>query len=106
MQAQIVIINGKPRRAHRKFGREYIRCFYDVEVSEIDHFRKKCDTLGKTDSAIIRDLIIEFNHSFGWDQDNHVRDAGSLYERRAKFHLKDAIKKVAKKEFPWIFSEN
>jgi len=55
---------------------------------------------------MIRDLIQEFNYSCGWPGQDRVRDAGSLYEQRAKFHIKDAIKKTIKSEFPWIFSEN
>lgn len=106
METQIVIVNGKTRRSHKKFGKDYVRCFYDVEVSEIDHFRKKCDMLGKTDSAMIRDLIMEFNRSFGLPDEPNIRDAGSLYERRARQHITDTIKKTVKKEFPWIFSEN
>ena len=61
--------------------------------------------LGKTDSAMLRDLIMEFNRSFGFP-DHAVRDAGSLYEQRARQHITEAIKKTVKKEFPWIFSEN
>jgi hypothetical protein len=106
MESQIVIVNGKPRRSHKKFGKDYVRCFYDVELEEIDYFRKKCDYLGKTDSAMIRDLILEFNRSFGWPNDDNVKNAGSLYERRSRHHIQDAIKKTVKKEFPWIFSEN
>ncbi len=106
METQIVIVNGKQRRAHKKFGKDYIRCFYDVEVEEIDHFRKKCDMLGKTDSAMLRDLILEFNRSFGFPNDDRVRDAGSLYERRTRHHITDAIKKVSKELFPWILNEN
>ena len=106
MEGQVVVVNGKPRIAHKKFGKDYIRCFYDVEVAEIDHFRKKCDMLGKTDSAMLRDLILEFNHSFGFPDSDRVKDAGSLYERRARHHIVEAIKKTVKKEFPWVFSEN
>jgi len=106
MEGQIIIVNGKPRKSHKKFGKDYVRCFYDVEAEEIDRFRKKCDILGKTDSAMIRELILEFNHSFGWPNDDRVRDPGSLYERRAKFHIKDAIKKASKELFPWILNEN
>lgn len=106
MECQIVIVNGKPRRAHKKFGKDYIRCFYDVEVEEIDHFRKKCDMLGKTDAAMLRDLILEFNRSFGYADSERVRDPGSLYEQRARHHIVAAIKNTVKKEFPWVFSEN
>jgi len=104
MQGQIQVVNGKPRKTFLKFGKDYIRCFYDVEVGEADHFRKKCDYLGKTDSAMVRDLIQQFNVSFGWNKG--VKDPGSLFDRRAREHAKEAVKEVVKKAFPWIFNEN
>jgi len=106
MEGQVVVVNGKTRIAHKKFGKDYVRCFYDVEVPEIDHFRKKADMLGKTDSALLRDLILEFNRSFGFPDSDRVRDAGSLFELQARKHIVDAVKKTVKKEFPWVFSEN
>ena len=106
MEGQIVIVNGKSRKAFKKFGTMYVRCYYDVEVLAVDRFRKKCDTLGKTDTDIVRDLILEFNRSFGWQNDDPIRQAGSLYEEQSKLHVRDAVKQVIKKEFPWVFSSN
>jgi hypothetical protein len=105
MEGQIVIINGKARKAKMRYGREFIRKFYDLEVNEADYFCKKCDLLGKTDTAVVRDLILDFNRSFGLN-DDRVKDAGSLYERRSVRHIKEAVKNTVRRQFPWIFNEN
>jgi hypothetical protein len=106
MESQIVIVNGKTRRAKIKFGGEHITFFVDVPVNEADHFAKKCSVLGKTKSNVLRDLIQEFNRTFGLPAEDRVKDAGSLFERRATKHIKEAVREKVKKEFPWIFSEN
>lgn len=105
MQSQIVIVNGKPRRAKMVYGRETVRKFYDLEVNEADYFCKKCDVLGKTDTSVIRELVLDFNRSFGLN-DDRIKDAGSLYERRAVRHIKEAVKNTVRRQFPWIFSSN
>ena len=106
MEGQVVIVNGKPRRAKIRYGREFVRKFYDLEVSEADYFCKKCDLLGKTDTAIVRDLILDFNRSFGHPQEDRIKDAGSLYEKRAVRHIQNAVRETVKRQFPWILSEN
>jgi hypothetical protein len=106
MQSQIVIVNGKTRRAKQKFGSEHITFFVDVPMREADHFAKKCETLGKTKSAILRDLIQEFNRTFGFPESDRIKDPGSLYERRAIKHIQESVKEKIRKEFPWIFSMN
>lgn len=105
MQTQIVFVNNKPRRAKIRYGRETVRKFYDLEVPEADYFCKKCDLLGKTDTAVVRELIQDFNRSFGLN-DDRVRDAGSLYEHRAIRHIKEAVKNVIRRQFPWIVNDN
>jgi hypothetical protein len=106
METQIVIVNGKTRRAKQKFGSEHITYFVDIPLKEAEYFTKKCDVLGKTKSAILRDLVYEFNHTFGLPAEDRVKDPGSLFERRAATHIKEAVKEQVKKEFPWIFSTN
>jgi hypothetical protein len=106
METQIVIVNGRTRRAKTKFGSEHITFFVDVPVSEADYFAKKCSVLGKTKSNVLRDLILEFNRTFGIPAEDRVKDPGSLFERRSIKHIKEAVKEKVKREFPWIFSEN
>ena len=106
MESQIVIVNGKTRRAKQKFGGEYITFFVDVPIREADHFAKKCEVLGKTKSTILRDLIQEFNITFGYPAEDRVKDAGSLYEQRAIKHIKESVREKVRKEFPWVLSEN
>ena len=106
METQIVIINGRSRRAKKKFGKEYVPFYVDVPIDEADHFVKKCEVLGKTKNDILRDLILEFNRTFGLPQEDRVKDPGSLFERRATKHIKEAVREKVKREFPWIFSEN
>jgi hypothetical protein len=106
MEAQNIVVNGKPRRCKRKFGNEYITLFCDVLVREADHFARKCEVLGKTKSAILRDLIQEFNITFGYPAEDRVKEPGSLYEHRAIKHIKESVREKVRKEFPWILSEN
>ena len=104
MEKQFVIINGRPKRAFKKFGKEFIRCLYDIEVNEGSKFATKCDYLNQTDSGMVRELIREFNISYGYDET--VQQAGALFDNRPEKHIKDSIKKVIKKQFPFLFSEN
>jgi len=106
MERQSVLVNGKIRRTHRKFGNEYVPITIDVRVNEADFLDKKCDFFGKTRSDIIRDLIYEFNHTLGYPEENRVKDPGSLYEHRARKHIKEAVKQTMKRMFPWAMSEN
>lgn len=105
MERQIVVVNGRERKSFKRYGRDFIRNYVDVEVSLCDSFRKKCDLLGKSDSAVLRDLIYEFTHSFGWSGEK-LKDPGSLYDKQSIKHVRDAVRQQIVKEFPWIFSEN
>jgi len=106
MGAQIVIVNGKTRRAKTKFGSEYVTEYVDISVSEAGYFAKKCDLLGKPKTEVLKDLIAEFNRTFGVPAEDRIKDPGSLYERRAVRHIQEAVREKVKKEFPWILSEN
>lgn len=106
METQVVIVNGKTRRAKKKFGDEYVTLYVDVRVGKADHFCKKCDLLGKPDAEVLRELIDEFNRTFGLPQEDRVKDPGSLFEDRARKHIKEAVREVVKREFPWIVNSN
>lgn len=106
MESQIVIVNGRTRRAKKKFGKEFVTLYVDMEVSEADYFCKKADVLGKTDSNILRDLILEFNRTFGLPAEDRIKAPGSLFERRAVKHIQEATKAFVKRSFPWVFNEN
>lgn len=101
-ERQIVYICGRPKQVIRKRGQEYTRKGYDIEISEAEKFRRKCQLLGYSESQMIAKMVKAFNISTGCGE--QVKSAGALFEHRAGEHIKEAVGRTLKDEFMW--SEN
>lgn len=96
---QLVYICGKPKQVIRKRGQEYTRKGYDIEITEAERFKRKCQFLGYSESQMVAKLIKTFNSATG--NDEQVKSPGVLFEHRTREHIKEAIRKSLKEIFIW-----
>ena len=98
MEQQIVYVNGKKRQGYIIRGRVYVREGYDLPEGVADRFEKKVDLLGEDKSKIVERLVTAFTEVDGW---NNEYKQPPLYERRAGFHVRDAVFQTLRGMFPW-----
>lgn len=102
MEWQVVIINGKARRAYSRKGVLFVREAYDIELSELERFEKTLAYEGEKKSYIIKKFIHSFNKKLGLGDDNEkVRQQGSLFEARVIRRIEEAVKSVRQEVFQW-----
>lgn len=101
MEFQSTYINGKQRQSVIIRNQEYIREGYNIQVSVLERFEKKCDMLGQTKSQIVEQLVTAFTEVTGWGES--VKQA-PVFESRPGYHVAESVRKTLRGMFPWRLS--